>query len=146
MENGLSRDEHFWQSLYRRAMQGNMRAAELWANYRYGKPVQYNVTAEWSVEGLRESLAAGIKRVEAGQAITVPLLEAENAEAAKAEAAASAKAKTADPVPEVNALDEAPIRPVVIQRQRPPQNIFDALNRPTRDPMLIGESFGSWRS
>jgi hypothetical protein len=67
-------------------------------------------------------------------------IEAENAAAAKA-----AKAKPADPVPEVmQEQDEAP-RQLVIQREQPPRTIFEALNRPTRDPMQIGESFGSWR-
>lgn len=49
-KTGRSMDEHFIQLLYRRACQGNMRAAELWANYRWGKPVQYTVTAELSPE------------------------------------------------------------------------------------------------
>jgi hypothetical protein len=65
-------------------------------------------------------------------------------QAENARAAAAAKAKPADPVPEVNALDEAPRQPV-IQREQEPRNIFDALNRPTRDPVQVGESFGSWR-
>jgi hypothetical protein len=67
-------------------------------------------------------------------------------EAEKARAAAkAAKSKPADPVPEViEERDEVPRQPV-IQRERPPQSIFDALDRPTRDPMQIGESFGSWR-
>ena len=138
---GRTMDEHFIQLLYRRACQGNMRAAELWANYRWGKPVQYNVTAEFSAEGLREALEAGIKRVQASTeaAIPVPILEAENPAAAKA------KAKPADSVPEVmQERDEAPRQPV-IQREQEPRNIFDALNRPTRDPVQVGESFGSWR-
>jgi hypothetical protein len=61
------------------------------------------------------------------------------------EAAAANAAKPAQPLPEVNALDEAPQRqPVIIQRQREPQSIFEALDRPTRDSQQVGESYGSW--
>ena len=129
-----------------------MRAAELYLSYAVGKPVQQqiNFNAEVSAEGLRAALEAGIKRVQASTeaAIPVPILEAENPAAAKA------KAKPADPVPEVNAQDEAermgidvpfvPRQPV-IRIEQAPRNIFDALNRTTRDPIQIGESFGSWR-
>ena len=50
MKNGLSRDEHLIALLYRQACQGSVRATELYLAYRYGKPVQYSVTAELSPE------------------------------------------------------------------------------------------------
>lgn len=37
---GRTRDDKFLSLLYRRGMQGNMKAAELWAGYRWGKPTQ----------------------------------------------------------------------------------------------------------
>ena len=39
-KTGRTRDEHLLGLLYRRACQGNMKAAELWAGYRWGKPTQ----------------------------------------------------------------------------------------------------------
>jgi hypothetical protein len=71
-------------------------------------------------------------------------------EAEKARAAATAATKPADQTgsieePVSNALDEPPRLPVIIQRERQPRDIFEALNRPQRDSMQIGESYGSWR-
>jgi len=75
-------------------------------------------------------------------------IEAEKARAA----AAKAKAEPADQTGATeeavsNALSdvpsEAPRQQLVIQR--PPQDIFEALDRQMRrDPMCIGESYGSW--
>ena len=144
-KTGRSKNQHLFEVLYRQGCQGNVRAAELYLSYAVGKPVQYNVTAEWSVDTLRESLEAGMKRVQAAQAIPVPLLEAENTEAAKAAKAEPADQAGAIDEPVSNAQLEAPRQPVFIERERPPQNIHDALNRRTRDPQQIGESFGSWR-
>ena len=47
---GKTRDEHLIEMLYRQGCQGNVRASELYLAYRWGKPVQYTVTAELSPE------------------------------------------------------------------------------------------------
>jgi hypothetical protein len=50
MKNGLTRDEHLLELLYRQACQGNVRAKELYLAYRFGKPTQVTLTAELSTE------------------------------------------------------------------------------------------------
>ena len=48
--------------------------------------------------------------------------------------------------PEVKQEQGEALKPPVIEiKDRQPRDIFEALNRPTRDPVCIGESLGSWR-
>ena len=49
-KTGRSRDEHLLQLVYRQACQGSVRSQELYFAYRWGKPVQYSVTAELTPE------------------------------------------------------------------------------------------------
>jgi hypothetical protein len=69
--------------------------------------------------------------------------------AAKAAAIAQAEAEATTRPPSqprevVEGQNEAPMRPVIQKKEQEPRDIFEALNRPTRDSQQVGESYGSW--
>ena len=45
-KTGKDKDQHLMEAIYRRACEGNIRAAELYLAYRWGKPVQINLNAD----------------------------------------------------------------------------------------------------
>lgn len=55
--------------------------------------------------------------------------------------------KTAEPIKQEQSEQEQIELPeqLAIGRERKPQSIMEARNRPTREPMCIGESLGNWR-
>lgn len=57
--SGRTADEHFMRLLFQRACSGNMKAAELWAGYRWGRPsqTQVNLNADLSDEEKIENLS-----------------------------------------------------------------------------------------
>lgn len=64
LRNGRTKDEQLMETLHRRGCQGNVKAAELYLGYRFGRPVQQNVnlTAELAsmderAQEIREKLA-----------------------------------------------------------------------------------------
>src|SRR5260221_4165528 len=74
-----TRDEHFWEGVYRSACQGNDQARKLYASYRWGMPVQQqvNLNADVSDVGLAELVEEARKRVEASRVTIAGKLESE---------------------------------------------------------------------
>jgi hypothetical protein len=72
---GKTRDEHLMGLLYRKGCQGNLKAAELWLAYRWGRPIQQQVNL--NIEPTKEEKIAAMSDEELHQRLA-ELLTARN--------------------------------------------------------------------